>query len=114
MILLHIIEQTAWQTALTVGRYAPQSLTTEGFIHFSKPEQIVSVANSFYHGQRGLLLLVLDSNKLTAPLQFDAVPNHGTFPHLYGPLNLNAVTSVLPFEPNEDGTFPLPEEISGA
>jgi uncharacterized protein (DUF952 family) len=31
------------------------------------------------------------------------------FPHIYGPLNLDAVTQVLPFEPSDDGLFSLPE-----
>jgi uncharacterized protein (DUF952 family) len=114
MILLHIIDRPTWEVAQEAGKYTPSSLTTEGFIHLSTPEQIPFVANSFYRGQKGLVLLVVDSVRLSAPLQFDVVPEHGTFPHLYGPLNLDAVETILPFEPAEDGTFSLPEGISGA
>ena len=35
------------------------------------------------------------------------------FPHVYGPINLDAVTNVVPFEPDEDGNFTLPETLSG-
>jgi uncharacterized protein (DUF952 family) len=114
VILLHIMEQTAWESAQAAGQYSPPSLTTEGFIHFSKPEQIPFVAKTYYRGQRGLVLLVVDSDKLTAPLQFEAVPEHGTFPHLYGPLNIDAVVTTLSFEPEENGTFTVPEGIPGA
>jgi uncharacterized protein (DUF952 family) len=42
-------------------------------------------------------------------LKFEEVPNVGTFPHVYGALNLDAVERVIDFEPNLDGKFVLPE-----
>jgi uncharacterized protein (DUF952 family) len=114
MILLHIIEQGNWNRVGLEGQYAPASLAREGFIHFSQPEQIAFVANTFYRNKQGLSLLVIDSEKLTAPLRFEAVPEHGTFPHLYGPLNVDAVVTVVPFEPDAHGAFTLPEGIAGA
>lgn len=109
--LLHIVRRADWETAQTEGEYCATSLETEGFIHLSTIEQVLFPANLFYRGQTGLVLLVIAPEKLTAPVRFDEVPGHGTFPHLYGPLNIEAVTSVLPFEPEKDGTFQLPEEL---
>ena len=111
MILLHIIEPVAWEAAQAAGEYAPPSLAAEGFIHFSKPEQIPFVANTYFRGHTGLLVLVVDTDKLTASYRFDDVPGHGTFPHLYGPLNLDSVVTVLPFDPEEAETFTVPEAI---
>jgi glutathione S-transferase len=34
------------------------------------------------------------------------------FPHLYGPLNLDAVVQILPFPAGSDGTFRLPGSLS--
>ena len=106
--LFHITERTAWETAQAEGLYRAPSLETEGFIHFSMPEQVLATAHRFYKGKAGLVLLQIDPSQLTAPLRYEVVSDHGTFPHLYGPLNLGAVTKVWPFEPLADGNFALP------
>ncbi|MEM9161930.1 MAG: DUF952 domain-containing protein [Cyanobacteria bacterium P01_F01_bin.4] len=93
-MLFHITEPTPWQTAQTEGTYRPASLATEGFIHLSEKAQVAWVANQFYQGQSGLLLLEIVPDRLQADLRYDEVPDHGTFPHLYGPLNLDAVVQV--------------------
>lgn len=116
--ILHLASRTAWLAAVKQGVYRADSLLTEGFIHCSKPSQIVEVANTFYRGQRGLLLLVIEPARLTGELKWEPpagpAPSHAhagdLFPHVYGPLNLEAVTEVIPFEPAEDGTFSLPAD----
>lgn len=107
-MLFHITERTAWETAKAEGSYRAPSLDTEGFIHFSMPEQVIATANRFYKGKSGLVLLQVDPSQLVALLRYESVADHGTFPHLYGPLNLAAVTKVWPFEPSLDGCFTLP------
>jgi uncharacterized protein (DUF952 family) len=118
--ILHITSLAAWEEARAIGLYEVESLQAQGFIHFSTAEQCVRVADSYYRGQRGLVLLVVDTERLTSPLKWEAPiapansaemnPNEGEqFPHLYGPLNVDAVIKVLDFPPrDEDGTFALP------
>ena len=118
--ILHLASNDAWLAAIEDGLYLADSLSMEGFIHCSKPSQIVGVANTFYHGQRGLVLLVIDPLKLQAEMKWEPPaepePTHARagelFPHIYGPLNLDAVVYVLPFEPDEDGNFTLPAGIA--
>lgn len=109
--LLHITPRCDWEAAQATGSYAPASLEAEGFIHLSEAAQVLWVAHQFYRSQRGLVLLAIDPACLTAELRYDEVPGHGTFPHLYGPLNLAAVTGVFGFEPGEDGEFGWPEAL---
>ena len=100
------------------GEYRALSLQNEGFIHCSTAQQIVQVADSFYGGRHGLVLLVIDPQRLRPDLrweppahpnpQADLPPSEELFPHLYGPLNLDAVVKVLDFEPKADGKFSLP------
>lgn len=123
MLIYHLLSRAAWQEARQTGFYRPPSLQKEGFIHFSQKEQILSVANAFYHAQTDLLLLTVQTESLQAGLRFEApihpsgaasapVPDQKTlFPHLYGPLNLDSVLQALPFPPNPDGTFSLPPEM---
>ena len=119
--ILHLASNDAWLAAAKKGVYHADSLSTEGFIHCSKPSQIVDVANAFYRGQQGLVLLVIDPSKLEAELKWESPaepePTHAregdTFPHIYGPLNLDAIVKVVPFEPGLNGSFTLPFELSG-
>jgi phosphopantothenoylcysteine decarboxylase/phosphopantothenate--cysteine ligase len=102
--LYHLCSQADWQAAQTLSAYRAPSLDTEGFIHASRPDQILSTANRYYQGKVGLVLLSIDSAKLTSPLMWD--PSEGQlFPHIYGPLNLDAVLGARDFLPASDGSF---------
>lgn len=115
--IYHIATAEDWDAAQRRGYYAPESLTREGFIHFSRCDQVLPVAETFYASRRDLLLLKVAVDALTAPLRWEApaggVPQGASsadlFPHLYGPLNLDAVAALLVFRPDENGRFTLPE-----
>ncbi|MBD2462454.1 DUF952 domain-containing protein [Oscillatoria sp. FACHB-1407] len=104
-MIFHITSRSHWQQAQSIGEYRADSLTTEGFIHCSKAEQVIWVANQFYRNSPDLVLLHIDPSKLTAELRYDAIETGEEFPHLYGALNLDAVTQVIDFSPQPDGTF---------
>lgn len=109
-LLLHITTQTAWNLARQLGHYSAASLASEGFIHCSTPAQAVATAERFYAGQHGLLLLVIDSARLQPEVKYEPGSDkpEELFPHIYGPLNLDAVVRVLDFEPDASGHFQLP------
>lgn len=113
-LLPHICPSDAWQAALLKGEYHTASLLQEGFIHFSTPEQVLVVANNFYRGAKDLVLLWVAPERLHAELRWDLVENTH-FPHLYGPLNLDAVVAISPFPCDSDGQFralPIPDLFS--
>ncbi len=109
----HIISKAAWERARAAGIYQPESLVREGFIHCSRPEQVVATANRFYRGQRDLLLLIIECDRVTAEVRDDFVAaENQTFPHIWGPLDLDAIVGVVPFVPDADGKFEgLPAEL---
>lgn len=114
MTLIHISTPADWQTAQTNGEYTAASLFSEGFIHCSFIHQTAATANRHFPGTRGLILLVLDENRLTARLVHENTTGGSElFPHIYGPINLDAVRAVLPFEPDTEGRFSLPAELAG-
>jgi uncharacterized protein (DUF952 family) len=102
--VVHLCQREAWETALKQGAYRPASLQKEGFIHFSRPDQIYTVANQFYRGLTGMVLLWVDPQKLRSSLQWDPV-EETVFPHLYGELNLDAVYEITEFPVGADGIF---------
>lgn len=111
-MILHITTAEAWDTAVAAGVYIADSLAGEGFIHCSTSRQVLIPANEMFHGRRDLQLLCIDPLRLTAPLFYEDCYRSGQkFPHIYGPLNLDAVTGIVAFPPEADGTFKLPPEL---
>jgi len=116
-MILHIVARADWESALARGIYAPPSLDAEGFIHFSTKPQILHTANRFYRGKTGLVILCIDESRLEAAPRYeppDSALGETTadlFPHLYRPLNLDAVVSVIDFPCCADGTFELPAAL---
>ncbi len=99
-MLYHLISQFAFERQPADEPYAPASLSEEGFIHLSAtPAQITWVANRFYADVPDLVALVIDEERLAAPLRWDETPD-GRFPHLYGPLNREAIVDIVPVTRN--------------
>jgi uncharacterized protein (DUF952 family) len=120
MNILHVTSRKAWIDATRAGRYTAPSLESEGFIHGSTIKQVLPVASKYYQGQTGLVLLEIDPKRLTSELKWEppsggalpGVPEGDAFPHIYGPINLDAVLQVLDFEPGPNGEFSLPASLN--
>jgi len=119
-MILHIVKRDDWENAIRKGEYAPASLDTEGFIHCSTAAQVVDTANRFYRGQSELMIVCLEETHLTSRLTYepavrvDDQPADTLFPHIYGPLNLEAVSEVHEFPCDAEGRFVLPSALSVA
>ncbi len=110
--LYHITHSKNWKQAQLEGIYQSDSLLKEGFIHCSFGEQIVETANNFYHGQKDLMLVLIDPARVKAEIRCeDLYQMNQLFPHIYGPLNLDAVIKAIPFEPDSAGNFSLHADI---
>jgi uncharacterized protein (DUF952 family) len=104
--ILHITTEQAWVQAQRDGAYTADSLATEGFIHCSEPHQVIWVANLRFRHRRDLVLLQIDVSRLAAPLRYENLEGgEQLFPHVYGPLNLDAVVLATPFPPDAEGGF---------
>jgi uncharacterized protein (DUF952 family) len=111
-VIVHIATRQAWQAAQTAGAYRGDTLDVQGFIHCSRPEQVIPVANTRFRGRTDLVLLCIDEAKLAAELREEEGEPGQLFPHIYGPLNLDAVVRTELFPPKVDGSFVLPAWIS--
>lgn len=109
-VIFHIAKSQQWEEAQQIQFYRGDTLDSEGFIHCSTLPQVVRSANKFFVGQTGLLLLWIESEKVQAEVKYE--PAAGDFyPHIYGPLNVDAVLKVMEFEAGTDGKFELPAEL---
>ncbi len=111
-LILHITTEPEWENARTAGEYRATSLDDEGFIHCSLPTQVTHVADWFYRDVPDLVLLCVDPGRLTSELRWEPSADAfaGDFPHVYGPIAVDAVVDAVPWTRGDDG-FALPEEI---
>lgn len=95
--IIHLISESDWAAAKRAGEWRPPSLATEGFIHCSRPEQVAATMRRHFPGRSDMLMLVLDPARIAAEIRDEDLYGRGeTFPHIYGPLNLDAVVEVKP------------------
>ena len=112
--IYHITSRELWRRSIPRGQYTPESLRAEGFIHCSGIEQVLGVANARFTGQDNLVLLSIDTSDVMSVIQYDNAPGTDqSFPHIYGPLNHDAVKAVIDFPPSADGSFTLPDDLQG-
>jgi uncharacterized protein (DUF952 family) len=111
-VIYHIAKKKDWVNARFLRLYVAESLESEGFIHCSTKTQILGTANSFFRGQKDLVLLCIETARVKALVKYEQ-PEGDTrsFPHIYGPLNIEAVIRTLDFQPETNGTFVLPEPL---
>jgi uncharacterized protein (DUF952 family) len=117
MKIFHIVNKSVWAAAKKAGKYEPESLLDQsdkgGFIHCSHAQQILEVANKFYVGHKDLIILRINVEKVQAEIKdevpFEAPWSTVLYPHIYGPLNIDAVEAEIPFPAKSDGTFELPK-----
>jgi len=119
-MIYHVTSRSAWSEARQSGEYRAKSLESEGFIHCSTGHQVLPVVEKYYRGQPGLLLLKIDPARLSSELKWEppsggtpppGVPEGDLFPHVYGPINLDAVVKAFDLESNPDGNYNLPIDL---
>ena len=105
-IIYHLVPESHWESAQFEQEYWADSLATEGFIHCSKDHaQALAVANRLYGGRQDMLVLEVETERLTSPLKHEPSRSGEIYPHIYGPLNTGAVTGVLKLQVGQDGRF---------
>lgn len=112
-LIYHITAAADWEQAVRDGAYRLSTrgvtLEQEGFIHASTEPQVATVANAFYRGVTGLVVLEVDTALVEPEIRVEQPPGSAeSFPHIYGPLSPAAVVRVLPLEADASGRFHFP------
>ena len=111
--IFHLAFPDQWAAAAEAGcyRWSTRGKSLDDgatFIHASRHDQVAMVANFVYDDVPGpLSLLVIDTERLISALCDEDLDGIGiSFPHIYGPLNLDAVVDVRRYERGADGRWP--------
>ncbi len=94
MKIYHIVTPEVWETFKDKYFYEAESLTIEGFIHCSFADQLDGVLQRYYKDAEKVLILTLDTEKLSSKLVNEASTNNEIYPHIYGKINISAVVNV--------------------
>jgi uncharacterized protein (DUF952 family) len=108
-VLYKICPVALWHEAEKAGVFRGSEVDLrDGFIHFSTAGQTEETAARHFAGQDNLLLIVVDGERLGPALKWEPSRGGALFPHLYGPLALPAVKTIIPLPLGRDGrhTFP--------
>lgn len=118
-MICHITTRANWEKAQASGEFRSPEFEVRGFIHCSTSEQVVLVANAFFRGRSGLILLVIDPARLKSPVRWEppdatmgrlpGFTQNAVFPHVYGPINIDAVARTVNLDPTDTGSFILPQ-----
>ena len=106
-MIFHITDRGTWDQSRRTGQHTGSTrgidLAQEGYIHCSTAEQFPGVLDRFYADATDLVLLHIDEERLTSPLVYEQLPGMPeAFPHVYGPINLDAVVRVEPLTDESD------------
>jgi uncharacterized protein (DUF952 family) len=71
----------------------------DGYIHLSTPEQMTSTVAKWFAGETGVIAVTFDAGGLGEELRWETSGNGALYPHLYRPLQLSEVVSVMPAPP---------------
>ncbi len=112
-MIYKICPASAWREAERQGVYRGSADDhRDGYIHFSTAAQVPETARKHFLGQTGLFLIAVDADALGEALRWEPSRNNELFPHLYGDLELGAVTSILDLRTRADGSHDVPELAS--
>lgn len=102
---LHLTPEPVWRGQIGQAAYLPEAFAREGFIHCSDGEaRVLEAGNRYYRDDpRPYLLLDIDLDRVGAPAIYEDEAR--CFPHIYGPLEREAVVRVRRVERGDDGRF---------
>ena len=99
--IFHVALRPDWEAAQADGEYrmstVGRTLEDEGFIHCSTASQVDMIVSRFYAGTPDVVVLTIDPAKIDAEIRFENLEGgREQFPHIYGPLPVDAVTAAVP------------------
>lgn len=109
-LILHITTVREWEHAKSLGIYKGRSSHVPGHIDCWYPNQLEKAANSLFEGQKDLVLLFIESNRVHSKVREEGKGTE-SHPRIFGPLNLDAVSRAVELNPDKLGRFAMPNPV---
>ena len=107
--IFKLVDEASWPAAVVAGRFEGSAVDLQdGYIHFSTAAQVRETAARHFARHPGLLLVTVDAAALGAALRWEPSRGGALFPHLYGPLSLDAVRAITPLPLDDTGRHLFP------
>jgi len=94
MLIYHIVLPAIWKRFKDKDFYEAESLYGEGFIHCSFADQLDTVLERYYSNEKGVLILTVETEKLSSRLIEEPSTNSEIYPHIYGKINRDAIIAI--------------------
>ena len=109
-IVYKIARKAEWDEAQKSGVFtgSPDD-KRDGFIHLSSAPQVRATCAIHFARERDLLLVAIEAERLGPSLKWETSRKGEKFPHLYGPLRLTDVRSVLAITGDQERPIFPPE-----
>src|SRR4051812_20521549 len=103
-MIYHMLPAATWEQQAPDVAYEGDTLASEGFIHCTdQPERLIWVANRFYRQPIvDFLILCIEPTRVQVEIKWEQA-DQSLFPHIYGPLNQDAVIHVIQFPRDSTG-----------
>jgi uncharacterized protein (DUF952 family) len=106
-----LLSPNDFAAATARGTWVPATFQADGFIHASPVEQLTRVANKHY-GQFGeVRVVVLRADRIRPEVRWETASDGNLYPHIYGPLNLDAAERSVVAKKGADGLFSIPSPL---
>ena len=105
-MILHCMRQATWEKRKDKELWGHRNIAADGFIHCTSPEYWWRIAPNFENESAALVIVCIDETKLHAEVRYEDGGDCGRlYPHIYGLVNRDAVTAVLPFLRDTQGRY---------
>ena len=110
-LLYKIMTKQEWAAAQAQGTYEGSEVDMkDGFIHLSAAHQVRATAQKHFAEMADLLLVSVLEKNLVKNLRWEVSRGGDLFPHIYGPLQLSAISEVIPL-PLVNGVHQFPDGL---
>jgi uncharacterized protein (DUF952 family) len=110
--IFHFINQADLDRNLTDRELVVSSLESQGFIHCSKLDQVIAVANFIAPYDEEMQLIEIDEDRVHPEIRYENLDGgEALFPHIYGPLNRDAIVAIHRMEWDGEEGYQLPEAL---
>ena len=103
-VIYHLTFAPDWEAGKAAGEYRlstrDRTLDEVGFIHCGFEDQVDRVAQALFAEASGVVVLTINPALVRAEIRYENLDGgEEMFPHIYGPLNLDAVVAVDRYDP---------------